>query len=263
MPLYLPVGRRVRRGLTVALAASLAVACGRGNSDEAARARREKAILDRQIPGLRELVELAEKGTLFAPDWLAIGIDEKLVQDLLAASLPQEQGIGERFKARLETAEVSFRGNQSLVTLRGRVGPKENPDTFADLTLMGGFDELKIDAGTGALTARVGLYHFEVQRAAAGGMQIGLVGSVVEELGRQRLDSLRDLVPPLQIPVRLESGFTIPGLGEGAVQMEAGELPFQLDVTRVVPLGGRLWVLIKATAGPWKATPAQPAGGGS
>lgn len=263
MPLHLPVGRRVRRGLTVALAASLVVACGRGNSDEAARARREKAILDRQIPGLRELVALAEKGTLFSPDWLAIGIDEKLVQDLLAASLPQEQGIGERFKARVETAEVSFRGNQGLVTLRGRVGPREDPDTWADLTLMGGFDELKIDAGTGALTARVGLYHFEVQRAAAGGMQIGLVGSVVEELGRQRLDSLRDLVPPLQIPVRLESGLTIPGMGEGAVQMEAGELPFQLDVTRVVPLRGRLWVLIKAKAGPWKATPAQPAGGDS
>jgi len=263
MPLPLPADRRVRRGLTAALAASLAVACGRGNSDQAARARMEKAILDRQIHGLRELVALAEKGTLFAPDLLAIGIDEKLVHDLIAVSLPQEQGIGERFKARLETAEVSFRGNQSLVTLRGRVGPKENPDTFADLTLMGGLDQLKIDAGTGTLTARVGVYHFEVQRAAAGGMQIGLVGSVVEELGRQRLDSLRDLVPPLQIPVHLESGFTIPGLGEGAVQMEAGQLPFQLDVTHVAPLGGRLWVLIKATAGPWTATPAQHGGGGS
>jgi hypothetical protein len=143
------------------------------------------------------------------------------------------------------------------------VGPKENPGTFADLTLMGGLDELQIDPRTGTLTARVGLYHFEVRRAAAGGLQIGLVDSVVEEVGRQRLDSLRDLVPPLQIPVHLESGFTIPGLGEGVVQVEPGELPFQLSVTRVAPMGGRLWVMIQATAGPWKATPASPTGGGS
>lgn len=260
MPLHLP-GRSVRRVLMAVLAAFLPLACGHGEAD--VRARREKAILERQIHGLQQLVGFAEKGTLFAPDWLAIGIDEGLVQDLIAAGLPQEHGIGERFKARLETAAVSFRGNQSLVTLGGRVGSKDNLGTFADLTLMGGLDELKIDPRTGTLTARVSLYHFEVQQASAGGLQIGLVSSVVEELGRQQLDSLRDLVPPLQIPVHLESGFTIPGLGEGAVQVEPGELPFQLSVTRVAPMGGRLWVMIQATAGPWMATPVSPAGDGS
>jgi len=262
MPLHLLLGRRPGRGL-IAAAALLAAACSRGASDEAAGARAEKAILVRQIRGLRELVDLAEKGTLFKPDWLAIGIDEKLVGDLIRASLPLEGVIGDRFQARVERAEVSFQGNQSLVTLRGRVSPKDDPASFADLTLMGGLEGLKIHGESGMLTATVGLYHFEVQRAAASGIQIGLVGDVVEEIGRQRLDSLKELVPPLQIPVHLENGLTIPELGEGPVQLAAGELPFQLEVARVVPLNGQLWVLIDASVGSWKGTPAHGTRGGS
>ena len=160
MPLHLPVDRRVRRGLTVALAASLAVACGRGNSDEAARARREKAILDQQIPGLRELVELAEKGTLFAPDWLAIGIDEKLVQDLIAR----------RPDIRLLTARD---GNRGIEIARASL-----PDVILmDINLPGisGIQALKVLAQD-VVTARipvVALSANAVPRDIARGMEAG------------------------------------------------------------------------------------------
>jgi hypothetical protein len=47
-------------------------------------------------------------------------------------------------------------------------------------------------------------------------------------------------------------------LSEGAVVASPGTLPLAISVRHVVPVNGRLWVLLQAKAGPWQADPAAP-----
>jgi hypothetical protein len=75
--------------------------------------RAEKALLERQIEGLRELVAAAQARTLLKSEQFLIGADEATVQGLIAATLPQERVIANRFRVRLERAEARFRSSQA------------------------------------------------------------------------------------------------------------------------------------------------------
>lgn len=225
--------------------------------DESARARAEGAVLERQVAGLRALVALAEQGPVLPAEAFAIGVDETLVRDLLAAGLPLEAVVGERFRARVERAEVSFEANQSQVSLHGRVSTLQDASTFVDLTLRGALDRIELPPASGRLRAKVVLDGIDVQRASAAGMSSTAAGALAEELGRERLESFEALVPALEIPVQLDQRLALKALTDGPVTMPAGELPLHVVVSRVVPLAGRLWVLLDLTAGPW--TPLGPA----
>ncbi len=240
-----------------AVLALAAAACREGGPTP--RARAEEALLKRQVEGLRSLIEAAERKQLFSADHLAIGVEEALVRELLAATLPQEKTIAGRARVRLEKADVSFRSVQSVVTVSGRVSSQSEPSTFADLTLTGGLDRIEVNPQTGKLVARVVLDDFEVQRAAAGGAESGFVRSAVESLGQQGLESLSELVPPIEIPVRLEQQIEMGGLGEGPVSVMPARLPLTAVVAQVLPLSGRLWVMIEVTAGPWQKREPAPA----
>lgn len=210
----------------------------------------EEALLRRQNQGLRELIADAEKGTLFSPEHLVVGVDEALARALLRAGLPQERTVG-RFRVRVEEADVRFRSTQSVVTLGGRVATAEDPETFVDLTLLGGLDRLEVDSATATLTARVVIDRFEVQRAEAGGSESAVAKSVIAGLAERGLSSLADLVPRLEIPVRLDHELNLTGFGDGPVSVRPARLPIQVAVARVLPLGGRLWVMLQVSAGPW------------
>jgi hypothetical protein len=249
--------RLLHTSLAGPLALALLAGCRRYD-DESARLRAEQAVLTRQVHGLRELVALAERGSLLPRDAFAIAVDEALVRDLLAAGLPQEQVLSERYRVRVERAEVAFRSQQSLVTLHGRVTSLQAPDTYVDVVLRGGLGTLAVDARSRRLRATVALDHVEVQQAAAGGARSGAVGALVEELGRERLEAFAALVPPLEIPVQLEERLVLRGTGDEHVRVRAGELPLRVAVTRVIPLSGRLWVLLELTAGPWRVLDGAP-----
>lgn len=215
----------------------------------------EEGLLRRDIEGLQRLIDAAAQQRLFSPDHLAVGIDEGFVRQLLASALPLERLVAGQVRVRLEKAEVSFRSAQSLVTLTGRVSREGAPDTFADLTVTGGIERIEVDPRTGRLAARAALDRFEVRRAAASGEESGLVKAAVEVLGRQGVASLGDLVPPLEIPVRLEQRIEMEGLGEGPVSIRPARLPLAASVALILPLSGRLWVMIRVTAGPWERAP--------
>lgn len=233
---------------------SLGAGACRQHDTESARLRADQAVLAREVAGLEELVGLAEKGLLFPKGAFAIGIEEELVRALLAAGLPQEQIVAERYHVRVERASVRFESNQSLISLDGRVSQVGQPGTYADLQLRAGLGRLTIEPGTGRLKAQVVLDHFEVRQMAAAGAPDRMVKVLIEELGRERLDTFESLLPVLEIPVRLDQSLQIKGLGDGPVAVAPGELPVHVAVSRVIPLSGHLWVLLDVSAGPWKAT---------
>lgn len=234
--------------------AGLAGACG--PEAPPPRLLAEEALVKRQLEGLREMVAAAERNELLSPDHLAIGIEESLVRDLLDASLPVEGVLAGAARVRLERAEVTFRATQGLVTVSGRVSPVDSPDTFADLTLKGSLDQLEVDGPTGKLTGRLVLDDLEIHRAAAAGTESALLKAAIETLGREGLASLQDMLPPVAVPIRLDQQIEIEGFGDGPVSVGAARLPLTAAVTRVLPLSGRLWVMIRVKAEPWqKLTP--------
>ena len=231
--------------------AALLPACRR-DDDSGARARAEKLLLERQIAGLKTLVAAAEGKSLLKSGQLLIGADEATVQALIAATLPQERVVGERYRLRLERAEVQFRASQGVVVLKGRASPIAAPDTFVDVTLQGGLDEVAVRQGAGTLVGRIAVDHLQVDRAAAAGAEGTALRSLAETLGRERLDALSELVPPLEIPIRLEESVSFDGFEEGPVSALSGELPVRASVARVLALAGRLWVVLDVEAGPWR-----------
>ena len=236
--------------LGIALA-TLTVAC-RGDQGRAARMIAEKRLLERQVAGLRELVAAAEQGTLLRAGQLLVGADEATIERLIAASLPQELVLAGRFRVRLESAEVRFRSSQGLIVLKGRASPLQSGDTFVDVRLEGGLDDVTVRESTGTLLARVAVYHLQVERAAAGGAAGAAIRRLAEALGRERMDALSELVPPLEIPIRVEESVGTDGFQEGPVNVRAGELKVRASVARVLALQGRLWVVLDVVAGPWR-----------
>jgi hypothetical protein len=216
------------------------------------RRRTQVAVLRRQIVGLRDLVAAAEKGEIANTGQVLIGIEEKLLTELVNANLPPEIAIADRLRVKISQAEVRFRATTSIVLLRARLGSVSHADRFADVLLGGGLEEVQIEPATGRLTARIGLFHIEVEKTS-GHVLAPLVATLIEEVGPEGLDLIAQKIPPVEIPVRLEPEIRIPGFGNGPVTVAPGMLPIKLVVARVAPVSGRLWIVLDASAGPWQA----------
>lgn len=210
-------------------------------------------MLQNQIDDLNGVIGLVEQGTLARPDQLVVGVDEALVERLIAVTLPQERLVAERFRIRLEEATVRFRGNQGLVALTGRASAEDAPGTFVDVVLRGAVERLTVERDSGTLTGRVAIDSLEVQRAAAAGAESRRVRALAETLGRASIGMFADLGPPIVIPIQLHEEIDLPGLEEEPVSAAPGSLRVKLEVARVVAVSGRLWVMLDVTAGPWRS----------
>jgi len=222
-------------------------ACRIRESTESARAKAQKAFLTKGIAELTELAEKAERGELATSGHIAIGVDETTASTILNASLPQEQIVAGRIRIRIESVTPFFRGNQAALVFKSRVTSEDMPEQFAALELAGALNEITLVEGT--LAGRVELAHFRVTSASVGPLAQGLVESLV----RGNLGLIQDVIPPFQIPVRLDQLVRVDRFAEGPVEAPGGELPLAAEVAEVLALNTRLWVLIEAKAGPWKA----------
>jgi hypothetical protein len=227
--------------------------CRIRESPEAVRAKVAKEFLERQLVSLEALLQKAERGELVTADQIAIGVDEAVAREILNAPLPLEQAIGERVRIRIEKAEPFFRGNQAAIGFRALASSPDLPNQFAELELGGGLEDLKLVEGR--LAAKVSLFHFSVTKASVGPLAQGLVESLV----RDNLGLIQGAIPPFEVPVRLDQQLKVDRFQEGPVAASGGELPLQVQVSQVLQLNQRLWVLIDAKAGPWKPAPAPTA----
>ena len=211
----------------------------------------ELKLLERQVASLTEAIRDAKRGELFSPGDIAIGVTEEVVQTVLSQAFPIEQSVSEDFVGRIDRALVSFRAMQGSVRLEGRVWAKADPATYADLILLGGIHEVDIDRDTGVLRAKIALDGWDVQRAAAVGMEFEWTKGLVRLLGEKGLEALRALVPDVSIPVGIERGIELPGVTGGVVSIPAGHLPLEAVVARVLPISGRLWAMVDVSSTGW------------
>jgi hypothetical protein len=233
------------RSLAIVLALGVLAGC-RGES----QARAEAAALRRQIRGFRQLLEDDDKGRLFPPDQLAIGVRQELVRDLLQRRLPLETTPLPALRVRLETAEITFEGGQSLVTLQGRVRALGVHDSYADLTFSGGLHAFEVDTAGGVLRARVELDRVDVRHVEGGPVERGLLESVNQTLRGRGLGAIGDVLPPVEMPIRLDQAADFPGISAGLLSVPARTLPMSVKVARVVPVAERLWIFLEVRTRP-------------
>jgi hypothetical protein len=170
--------------LTAVAILAVFAGCRAAEPPEVVRARSQREYLLSQIASLQELEARARRGDLVTTNRIAVGVDEKVAQDLLNAPLPQEIEIEKRVRIRLESAHSFFRGQQAALIFRARAVSLDAPAAFARIELGGGLEDFRLRDGH--LTGRVRLYHFVLLDSTIGSLGRG----VVEALFRNNLGAI-------------------------------------------------------------------------
>jgi hypothetical protein len=192
----------------------------------------------------------ARRGSLLPFDKMLVVADEGLVRQVIAATLPFERVIADRYRIRISRAEVHFEDGFGLVRLDGEASFADRPETegHAEVTVYGGLDVVALDPESGVLRGAVKVIALDARRVNVYGVRSSLVADLVEQLGRERLESFSALASSIAIPVRLESSVTLPAVGPGEVRIEAATIPVRAAVADVKAFRGKLWVSVDVSA---------------
>jgi hypothetical protein len=221
--------------------------------------RARRVVLRREVDGLRELLKGVERGQSLVPrNDVAISIDESLVRDLIVAQLPFEMDAAEKFHISLREAELLFRGSP-VVRLKGSLVYKERPDFEAAIAAVGALTDIEVVRETGTLRARIVVDHLGIEKA--GGLESIVSGAALDELARTIRLQLKDQLPPIQIPVKLQQKVELPAVTNGPVRIDGAVMPIEVAVSRVFASNGNLWIAIRFAPGELvKTADAPPAG---
>ena len=246
----------LRWGLVPALAIA-ALACGsqfKGGGD----LRAKKVVLKREVEGIREIVARLERGEPMLPlDDVAISIDDTFVRDLVAAQLPFDMDV-DRFHLSLKEAEAQFRGSP-VVRLRGALHLKEKPDLEATVNVIGALEDIQVDQSTSTLKARIAVDHIGIEKAA--GIERVLAGSTLDEAARLVRLQIKDRLPPIQIPVKVQQSIDLPAVTNGPVRIDGARMPLQVAVSQVAAGQGKLWIAVHFQPGDLVKTADAPEAG--
>jgi hypothetical protein len=219
-------------------------ACGGAQGGGELHAR--KAVLAREVAGMRDMVARMERGEAALPEGdVVIALEESLLRDLLVAQLPFEADV-DRFHVRLDAARVAFRGSP-LVTLEGSIVVIEHPNLAGDVRLLGTLENIVVDQSSGTLRTTVAVDHIDLKKVA--GMESFLSGGTMDELARRLRKELAGRLPEVTIPVKVEPRIELPALTSGPVRIAAAAMPLEVGVSQVFAVGGRLWVAIHVAPG--------------
>lgn len=248
---------RVLRWALVPILVLFAAACGRefqGGGD----LRAKKIVLKREVDGIRETVARLERGEPVLPlDDVAISIDDTFVRDLVAAQLPFDMDV-DRFHLSLTEAEAQFRGSP-VVRLRGALHLKEKPDLEAAVTVIGALEDIEVEPSTSTLKARIAVDHIGIEKA--GGLEKVLAGSTLDEVARLVRLQIKDQLPPIQIPVKVQQSIDLPAVTNGPVRIDGARMPLQVAVSQVTAGQGRLLIGVHFQPGDFvKTADAPPVG---
>ena len=234
-----------RRGeLAIGCVLALAWLSGCAPSSEEVDFTARKAVLERQNQGIRELIAEAERGTLVPSDSFLVGIDERVVAQVLSSQLPLERPLGKRFIIHLESATVRLRDKYGLVTIEGYIHREQTPDRRTSVRVIGGLGAVEIDSTTSLLTVRIAVDDVQLLEAGILEQVIGAGGKkFIAEKGKELLE---DKLPVLQIPVSLAQKIKVPAIDQGALQLDSLVIPLDVSVQRVLAAGGKLWLTLHA-----------------
>ena len=245
------------RALVPALVLLLS-ACDSGKYKGGGDLRAQKVVLKREVDGLRQSVARLEKGESVLPiDDVVVAIDDALLRDVITAQLPFEMDV-QGFHLSLTQAEAQFRGSP-IVRLRGVLHPKEKPELAAAVAVMGALVDIRVDAASSTLQAKIAVDHLGIEKAA--GIEQLLSGSTMDELGRLVRLQLGDLLPPIQIPVTVQQSIDLPAVTTGPVRIDGARMPLQASVSQVLAGQGRLWISVHFQPGDLVKTADAPEAG--
>lgn len=233
--------------IRVALAGGVAFAAGcdagyEGGGD----LRAQRVVLEREVEGLRAVVERLERGEPLLPaNDVAVTVDEALVRDLIVAQLPFDTDV-DRFHVQLTGADVQFRGSPT-VQLQGRMQVRDRPDLTAAVTLFGALDDVRIDQTSSTLQATVAADHLTI--AEATGFAQYLSGATIDEMARLVRLEIASKLPTIRIPVKVQQAIAFPAVTDGPVRVGGARMPLEVAVSQVVAARGRLWVSVRVTPG--------------
>ena len=222
----------------------------------------QQAVAARQRRGLERLVAKAAKGSLLPPEEVLVVVDQRLVQDVLTASLPYERVISGKYRVRVTAAGVTFDDGTAVVRLSGRASLAQGGEAgaSADLSVVGTLDIVELDPSSGILRGRVGIVAVDARRVDVLGVHAP-AERLVEDLSRESVEAFNVLASSIEIPVRLEREVALPAVGpEGGVNIAAAAIPLRLAVVDVKAFRGKLWVSVDgATGAAAAAPPSEPA----
>lgn len=209
----------------------------------------DAAVAQRRNEGLKRLLAEAEKGPVVQKGDVTVVVDQRMVQEVITSVLPVEQVIASRYRVRLTEAGVLFEDGLALVRLKGRatLADKDEQYASAELDVAGALDVVDLDPRSGRLRGQVKIIAVDAQAVAVMGMKTPRQAeSLVEELGRERLEAFGALLEGIEIPVRVQQDVAIPAVAEGGVHIGAASVPLTVSVLDVNAFRGRLWVSVKA-----------------
>jgi hypothetical protein len=239
------MARMKRAWLCIGLLAAAASGC-RSEFEGGGDLRARRVVLRREVAGLRDAVAKLERGeSVVPPDDVAVAIDDKLLRDLIGAQLPFELDV-KGFHATLTQVEVQFRGSP-LVRLRGSGYLQKRPAVSAAVNAIGALENIAVDPATGMLSARIAVDHIGIERAA--GLESVLTGAALDELARTLRLQLRDQLPPIQIPVRIQQSVELPWVTSGPVRLAGAAMPLEVGVSNVFAGRGLLWISVRVKPG--------------
>jgi hypothetical protein len=246
-------GRAISSWLLGLAAGAVTVGCGEAPPQ---RVFDLESHLSRQVADLRTLVERAEKGRLLPADGLVVAVREDVVRRMAELALPREQVVQQRFRVRLERADVRFRDHHGAVRLEGRVGwadeaDLKRADVFVDLVVFGRVDAAAVDPKEGTLTVDVVPIGFEIENVSVGEGQ-PTVRQLAEGVARALPANLSSLSTRVTIPVAFERELRLDGRDSGPLRYKPATLPLRFVVRDVSAHGGRLWVSVAVEAAPGK-----------
>ncbi len=220
--------------------------------------RAQKVLLQRAVDGNREIVARLESGEPLLPrDDVTISIDEALILDLVGAQLPFEQDV-DRFHLVLTKADVQFRGSPT-VRLSGRLNLKERPGLSAAAEVIGALEDIRVDVASSTLKATIAVDHIGITEAT--GISQILSGSALDEVARLVRLQIKDQLPPIQIPVKVQQTIDFPALTDGPVRIDGASMPLQVGVSQVTAGQGRLWIALHFQPGDFVKTADAPPSG--
>jgi len=236
--------RHPRRLLDVFVVSALVVcaapAC-RSKFEGGGDLRAQKVVLQREVEGYREAAARLERGDPVLPkEDLAIAIADSLIRDLIAAQLPFEADV-DKFHIALRTAEVRFRGSP-VVELTGALNLKDRPNLQAAARVIGALEDIAVDPATATLKARISVDHLSIESVA--GIEQLMSGATLDEVGRMVRLQIKNSLPEIQIPVKVQQSIELPAVTRGPVRLEGARMPLQVGVSQVLAGQGILWIAV-------------------
>jgi hypothetical protein len=202
--------------------------------------RLERSREAQRLVNLRAYAARERLGSFLPPGDVQLAIQESMLQDVLARSLPIRQDFADgRYEARLDHALLDLGDGLASITLLGHgrmLGSNASP-LEVDLRLETHIDVVEFRPDIGTLRAGLAITDAHVIRSSGG---LGaLVAPTARFFSSLKVEDWNRQRPSLDIPIRVEQQVTLPTI-KGDLSLDSCRIPLVVGVSTLTVLQKRL-----------------------